>query len=174
MIPILANHLLSKSGIHSSHESYKSLLENPASNQLEAEFEELEQEKVKLEAEIEDLQQELKAQQEKENNVDESGNRVDQIRYQKKQKIKMKIPALKHKRNLYKRISVIEWKDMNRESPIVSGLIGIQKDEKPVFREFSFNKNAMSQFDLVQEMWKLCDEEIKDEIGDLNAMINAA
>merc|ERR1739838_562600 len=136
-----------------------------------AQFEELEQEKSKLEAEIEHLQQELKAQQERENNVDDSGNRVDQTRYQKKQKIKMKIPALKHKLNLYKRISVIEWKDMNRDSPIVSGLVGIQKDKKPAFRDFSFNKNAMSQFDLVQEMWKLSDEEIKNGITDLERMI---
>jgi len=134
----------------------------------------LEQEKLKLEGEIEELQEELKAQQEKENTVDETGNRMDQIRYQKKQKIKMKIPALKHKLNLYKRVSVIEWKDLKKDSPIVSGLIGINKGSKPLFRDFSFNKNAMSQFDLVQEMWKLSDEEIKDGITDLERIIKAA
>ena len=149
------------------------MLENPASNELEAQFEELEQEKLKLEGEIERLQRELKAQREREHTVDETGNRVDQLRHQKKEKIKMKIPALKHKLNLYKRISVIEWKDVDRDSAIVSGLVGIQKGQKPAFREFSFNKKAMSQFDLVQQIWKLSDEEIHDGIGDLERLINA-
>jgi len=162
------------SSIHSSHGSYQSLLENPVSDQLAAEFVELERAKSKLEREIEDLQQALKAQQERENAVDETGDRVDQIRHQKKQKIKMKIPALKHKLKLYQRISVIEWKDVDRDSAIISGLIGIQKEKKQGFRAFSFDKNAMSQFDLVQEMWRLSDEEIVDGIRDLEEMLGAA
>merc|ERR1712224_457687 len=105
-----------------------------------SQFEELEQEKVGLEEEIERLQEELKAQQERENTVDESGNRVDQIRHQKKQKIKMKIPALKHKLSLCQRLSVIEWKDMDRDSAIVSGVVGIQKENKSTFKDFSFNR----------------------------------
>lgn len=137
---------------------------------MEENYNELEKEKIKIEKEIENLQKELESQQENQTIIDDTENQVDSIKNEKKQKIKIKIPALKHKLNLYKRIFSIEWDQNEKKNGILSGLIGNSINGK--FREFKFNMNEISQFDLTNEMWKLSEDEIKNEINDLHEIIN--
>lgn len=158
-------------GINSSHESYLSLLQNGSSDALNIKYDELEKEKYSLEKEIEDLQNQLKSQQENENNIDETGNQIDSIKIQKKQKLKQKIPALKHKLNLYKGLFDIEW-NVNLDQNDLSGFMNDKNDQQ--IKAFKFNTNEISKFDLVNEMWKMCDSEIQNEINDLQQLLNVS
>ena len=154
-------------GINSSHESYLLLLQNGSSDALNTKYDQLENKKYSLEKEIEDLQKQLKSQQENENNIDETGNQIDSIKNKKKQKLKQKIPALKHKLILYKGLFDIEWnEDLNQNH--LSGFINNDQQIKG----FKFNTNEISKFDLVNEMWKMCDSEIQNEINELQQLIN--
>ena len=154
-------------GINSSHESYSLLLQNGTLTSLDSKYDELEKEKCSLEKKIEDLQNKLRSQQENENNIDETGDKIDSIKNEKKQKLQQTIPALKYQLILYKGLFDIEWNEDLDENHL-SGFIN--NDEQ--IKEFKFNLNEISKFDLINEMWKMCDSEIKNEMNDLQQLIN--
>eukprot|EP00483_Globobulimina_turgida_P004863 UN04872 len=154
--------------IHSSHDSYKSLIEFPHSMDLNSKYVELEKEKLSLQKDIESLQNEFKLKQENLHIIDDTDNMIDNITQEKTQKIKIKIPALKHKLNLYKTWFDVEWNNNKENNGIISGLIAINNG----FKQFTFNKNEISYFDSVNKMWTMSDCEINDEINHLKTIIS--
>eukprot|EP00483_Globobulimina_turgida_P005311 UN05321 len=161
-------HLLhTLNSIHSSHESYKSLIEFPSSKSLNNQYIELEKDKLSLQRDIENLQNELKLKQENIHIIDDTDNIIDNITQEKTQKIKKKIPALKHKLKLYKAWFDIEWNNNNQSNEIICGLMVVNNG----FKQFTFNKNEIAYFDLVNKMWTLSDCELNHEINHLKTII---
>ena len=92
---------------------------------------------------------------------------------------------MKQKLNLYKRIFPILWHEKHQQNanhitdqPIISGFIDIHQNQSQCtnisVKEFAFNTQEMSHFDLVNEMWKLSDIEIENEFHDLQKVMNLA
>merc|ERR1712039_1088968 len=159
--------------INSSHESYKSLIANPTSTQLHEDFKRRMAEKLKIEEEIQALQAELKSMQEHGNTISDTENCIDNLTQQKKAKIQQKLPALKHTFKLYKRIFCMELEQNNND--ILSGIIGTDNSDpqKLPFKEFTFEKNKLSHFDLVNKMWQLYEDDIHDEMKEMDEIMQS-
>jgi len=169
--------------IHSSHQSYESLLANPSSAQLSNKYDELQSTKQRLEREIEEIEAALSAHRERGSSIEDTQHTINDLTQNKKQKIKAKIPALKHRLNLYQSLLKIEWnlRTRNKENAnenetdknILSGFVGVEDEEQHIqLKEFAFDTKEISHFDLVNEMWKLYDSEIQDDVRLIQEMIN--
>eukprot|EP01084_Bolivina_argentea_P318582 552517_1 len=154
--------------IESSQETYKTVIENSSSINLNKQYIELQKDELELQQDVEQLQNESKLKQQHLNVIDDNENIIDNMSNEKKEKIKIKLPALKHKLYFYKSWFDIQWDNDINNKQIISG-ITVSNNQ---FEEFTFDKNEISQFDLVNKMWQFYDNDTQDEINELKNIIN--